>query len=406
MCVPPTCSDGVLNQGEEGIDSGGPCAFIRISGFLEYEEADAFTDSNTPRGFKPIRFASVSLMRNGPVMSSYIDSVLSQNDGFFEFIVPRNNLDEINDTLFLQINPDNYAARVEKDWDWCNEYVSWYSINRFKVPSTGNTINLGTLQVGMNANINFNGSWKLTGDCLTWPFAGEGRGNIIGGSAYFNIAETILLTRIYVDSPRINREDQGIGRIYVAYPDNGPVGFINGGTPWENPIFDEIYLPSPNAITGNRDTGFSDDTIIHEYTHHISVEISENYWALSPHTLCTYVAIGSRKFAWFEGYATFMANFMLNRHTITKDPDWWLSQEGNNYEFAETPWCGVNAEIEDEDVTIFQIFDTELENDPADICHFIYGPLGWKSIFNREGDPRANAIDPILVNYNITCSGV
>jgi hypothetical protein len=62
--------------------------------------------------------------------------------------------------------------------------------------------------------------------------------------------------------------------------------------------------------------------------------------------------------------------------------------------------------IQDEDVTIFQIFDTELENDPADICHFIYGPLGWKSIFNREGDPRANAIDPILVNYNITCSGV
>jgi len=398
-CLPPSCDDGIRNQGEEDVDCGGPCSecgYVGISGYLQYEEGDPQAGGAVnPRGFKPIRYAKVRLRGYGV-------TVTTRWNGHFEFVVPRKEGKE----FYLKLKAHNYAARVEKDWDACNEYV-WWESDRRVTPATGD-IDLGVLRVGIDTDLDFRGYWKERESPWyeAWACGGDTH-DIEGGSAYFNIAETILLARTYANGNR--SEDDSIGRVDVAYPDPS---WITDNTPWTNPFYGEIYLPPPTAgIKDGRDIGFLDETIIHEYTHHLAEEISENHWALAHHDMCSDISL---PFAWFEGFAEYMSAYLTNWY---RGGTRFLSQEGTYYPFAEDHDCdGYRSPkiegdvlavlwdlvdepgsaypdsdpdedfdtIENEDGTIFQIFDKEMDAwvEGPDLYDFL---KAWYSRKGREG---------------------
>lgn len=142
---------------------------------------------------------------------------------------------------------------------------------------------------------------------------GGDRHNLNGGSAYFNIAETILVERMCADQNR--DDDEAIGRVDVAYPSEGPremiAGLVGDAPAWTNRFNGEIYLPEPNETNGWRDLGFQDETILHEYAYHLTEEVSENDWALHSHAACTLI---DGEFAWFEGFAEYMSAFLTNKY--------------------------------------------------------------------------------------------
>ncbi|MBT8440643.1 MAG: carboxypeptidase-like regulatory domain-containing protein, partial [Gammaproteobacteria bacterium] len=357
---------------------------VTVSGNIVYEEADALPNlNNDPRGDKPIRLASVSLRLVGEddVVRSNTD-----NEGHFEIVMQRHP----GKTYKLVLRPYNFTARVFRDLDACNEQVWWR--RKFTMNDEGD-IDLGTLRVGITASQGLEGFWKeVEGNFIHDIFCGGSRHDMAGGSAYFNIAETLLVARAYANT---NRDDSdSIGRVSVTYPDP-----TIHGMPYTNPFFGEIYLPRSHAGFGNIDFGFLDENIIHEYSHHLAEEISENDWALQEHDACTDT---NTEQAWFEGFADYMASLLLNSH---RTGDRFLTQTRGDYDIAESPYdecpdlnmdmeasvwatlwdladeVGVDfpdsiVETHDtltlEDGLVFQIFDRELDNliDAPDICEF------------------------------------
>jgi hypothetical protein len=413
-CLAATCHDGIKNQGEQDIDCGGPCTGaehdcaktkgkIRITGVLRYQEKGSPT--TLPYYWKPIRGAPVRL-------THYYDHgdddpvVFTDSEGRFEFVVPPRP----GRAFGLRLDSDNYAARVEKDYDLCNEYVWWESKLTFGMPEnidrpvydvSRDWLVQDYLKIGADADIDFIGyreGHRVICACL----CGGVKRNLNGGAAYFNIAETILIEREYANQHR--SEDDSIGWVWVAYPDNGP---IDTGNPWTNPFAGEIYL---------RDGfGFTDETILHEYAHFLSEEISENDWALASHDVCTEewttdvvpVAMDPGEFAWFEGFAEYMSAFLTATHSDPNSQSY-LSTTRQDYSFTETPDCtnkdakhldaGVEGAIQavlwdlwDDpsyssyskpedwdkldtyDWAIFSIFDNELDHvvDAPDLCDFV-----------------------------------
>lgn len=433
-CLQATCDDGIRNyhdgRMEEDIDCGGPCSecgYVRISGYLQYEkeydEYDPGLDAMILglRAFRPIREGKVELR------GCYSETTYTDSSGYFEFVVPR----EEGEEFYIKLKAHNYAARVEKDFDACNEYA-WWESDRMVTPASGD-LDRGDLMVGIDTDLDFTGYWK-EGRHTCIPFTdicacGGNRHNNNGGSAYFNIADTILVGRTYAEMP-INRVDNdSIGRVDVAFPDP-----THTGGAWQNPFFDEIYLPEGY--------GFLDATILHEYAHHLSEELSENDWALADHDVCDRITYGCAQtgpvlwtcfpldpgeFAWFEGFANYFGRFLTNQYRTGPNC---LSQEDTQYEVFEDIYqectvvgCeregGIMAVLwdlvdefgssdypdsEDEhfdhlngyDATIFRIFDGPLQNvvDAPDMGEFV---SAWKSQYH--GDPEAELIDDILEEY-------
>ena len=102
-------------------------------------------------GFEPIRYAKVGLRGGG-----YSADTRTHSNGYFEFVVPRRGGRE----FYIKVKAENYAARVEKDWDTCNEYV-WWESNRIVTPATGDMY-LGKFRVGIRTDLIYQGN-KLTG---------------------------------------------------------------------------------------------------------------------------------------------------------------------------------------------------------------------------------------------------
>ncbi|MEM2291787.1 MAG: CARDB domain-containing protein [Nitrososphaerota archaeon] len=407
--------------------------FIKITGRILYQEADAPTGNDRNRGplnlrdFKPFRFGKLYFRS---ITDSYKSQVIiTDSNGYFSTFIPR----VVGRQLRIRIGGEevldgnmNYAVRVGRDFDACNEYVGWDSINTITIPDTGD-IELGELKVGANQNIDFEGYVQET--YIDWICGW--RRPLPGGSAYFNIAETILVGRMYADAHRDISESDSIGRVSVAYPDSGPFDF--GAPAWENPFYDEIYLTGPREANGYRDLGFVDQIILHEYAHHLSEEISENDWALAIHHKC-FCATGldPGEFAWFEGFAEYFSHLLLYLHSDRSDPHY-LSQESADFEWYETPLCdgnvpgllqegGVTAflldlvddprtfewsvsedfdRISGLDDMIFKIFDTEMDNviDAPDIFEFMNGGDGLIARARREGYPSEDDIMLLYRHY-------
>lgn len=380
---------------------------LMIEGTILYEEADANVNNNDSIGYKPVRYCSVTLSRQ---RSDEKYHRVTDFDGIFRFVIRRSP----GATYKIVIRPKNHAVRVYKDLTWCNEEVWWRKT--FVIPATNN-LNLGELRIGINSNHNVEGFWQeVEGNFIHDIFCGGPRRDLQGGSAYFNIAETIRLTKEYAHANR--DDDDSIGRVSVAYPSS----YIISGQTWTNPFFGEIYLTKK---TDNRDTGFLDYVIIHEYAHHLAEEISENDWAVETHERCS---VTDEEMAWFEGFAEYLGNFLMNR--FNNDPDSYLSQIREMYDFAEEPDCAsFNKTVEgiilavlwdlvdepgseypnsiseshdvisNRDQVIFKIFDKELDNfvDAPDICEFVEA---WN---NRFSSNLVEALNKILAKYNINC---
>ena len=466
-CLDPSCYDGLQNQGEDDIDCGGLCeecggGNIMIRGRLMYEEADAPSGLSAPRAFspqlfKPIREVKVELREN--LHFGLVDAEMAGPDGWFEFVVPRKAEQQ---QLYLSIKAHNDAVNVEKDFDGCNEYV-WWDSKLFKTPSTGN-LDLGELKVMTKDDYpvgDFFGYWKGTEpswEPWTWGCWGQEHHRLKDGnisqSAYFNIAETILVEREYAEGQNPNDD---IGKVSVAYPETGgfTAGLSTGDTAWTNPVNSEIYLFEPAKENGYRDLGFADDLILHEYAHHLSAEISENDWAIVSHSWCVPITgavenfpdISPEEAAFSEGFAQYMSELLINMH----DDDAgfpYLSQEGRFKSGIEEP-CGCTAadatcpalganqeaavaavlwDLVDEykppststptatadfpysvdessfdttagqDAYIFDIFDLDIEHitDAPDICDFVKGFI--------DDESQKQQLKPIAERYNIDCS--
>ena len=428
-------------------------SFVMITGRILYQEADAPAGSETNKaplilgGFKPFRYGKLYLWSLGGDYRSQV--ILTDSEGYFQVFVPRVPGRQLKIRIGGEEVLDgemNYAVRVGKDFEGCNEYVGWNSINTIIIPESGD-IYLGELKIGAEQNIDFEGYVQETYHCFIWCFCGWKK-DLQGGSAYFNIAETILVAREYADAHR--DDSDAIGRVTVAYPDLGPVGewwypIVGwlGVTPpaWQNPFTDEIYLSPPIEENEYRDMGFIDDAIIHEYAHHLSEQISENDWALAKHDRC-YMApdpwLDAGEFAWFEGFAEYFAHLLINIHSDPSDPRY-LSRERTDFTWYENPECdgqtpsllqegGVTAfliDLVDEpgrfigwrdeefdrisglDDMIFKIFDTEMDNsvDAPDIFEFMYCPDGLLARARRAGYPSEEDIEMLWNNYHTLLSG-
>jgi hypothetical protein len=130
-----------------------------------------------------------------------------------------------------------------------------------------------------------------------------------------------------------------------------------------------------------------------------------------------------------------MSAFMTNRY---KTGDHFVSQERQEYRGIEDPYLykcedgygegvegvvravlwdladdptyqGYSASektfdtLSNENATIFKIFDTTQDTSGRypTLCDFITRDNGWKDRY--KGDPRADAIDPILEKYQVDC---
>lgn len=420
-CVAPTCSDGLRDQGETDIDCGGPCAacgFVKIKGTLVYEEVD---DGPNHSNLKPIRGVTVGLLpfgssiRTDEIPSDYATTT-TDSRGYFEFIVPRNvgAQDEIS------FKPKNWAAKIEKDFDGCDEYVWFITYNGIYIPATGEA-DFGQITVPLHSSrylvtSNARGRWREN----DFAFFCGGAYDLDGGAAYFNMAEDIAVARTWADGHR--GDSDTIGQADVQYPDSVD-------TPCYNVFWNEINM---NANFGGKDPATLDETIIHEYGHKLEDDITTPDWSGGKHTLCTR---NDEEFAMSEGFSEWFSAFIVNKYR--NHSEHWMNQEWEDYDLYETPACsnmsqggqfvemGVAATLWDlvdennsvayptaqnesfdtvanQEDAVFRIFDREFDNfiDAPDICQFIWGGNGWKAWW--RGRPEADAIDPMLTQNNIS----
>ena len=438
-CQQPSCSDGILNQGESEVDTGGPCSpegYVYITGRLMYEEGESdFNNTYSSTGWKPVRYVKISLKKeNG---DSGWATAFTDRDGYFRIVVSREDI--VGDNYYLQFKAEvPGVARVHKDFDGCNEYVWWRTKGTFSIPARGD-VELGDIKIRRNRNVDVEGFWQEVDDDF---FCGGDKQDVEGGAAYFNILETIRLARNWVDGKRADTDS--IARVDVAYPDVGPLDFVRPddaiGTPWQNPFYDEIYLAGP--IEGNNylDYGYRDGTIVHEYAHHLSEQISENDWALDTHYFCKKT---DEEFAWFEGFASFLATYLANLYRNV--PGYELDLKYASNQIIEAPeraicrgepltydkfgrdvegviiaflWDVVDKEgdinyreemfdqLENRMAEIIAAFDTEIDNlnDAPDVCEFIRGDEGLKERLRRTGGEDAvRALDNLIDYYKFYC---
>ncbi|MGB2885411.1 MAG: thrombospondin type 3 repeat-containing protein, partial [Dehalococcoidia bacterium] len=423
------CDDGVQGPYEKGADCGGPCTacgYITIKGRILYE--DASTDGKTSTGFKPVRFGrfQLRLCKDYPCSTQVKHyEKLTDSQGYFSIVTERKGIGSAYVYLGSQTGwyKANYAVRIARDADGCNEYVYWYG-KTVPIPQTGD-LNFGDLRVGKDKNLEFAGNWRETtsGFCA-WD--GKESGPVNGGSGYFNIAETILIARQYADALR--DDNDSIAAVDVEWPDSDKSSY--------NSYWEEIQLLPED--------GFNDGTICHEFGHHLQEEISENdvYFGDPSHDLCT--TGKDEEFGWKEGFAEYFGSIVPHHHKST-DPQF-LSNANVDESLAENQ-CNCSVSNEEQECTvlavlwdlvddptnavphpyktgvistfpssvnesfdtisgmealIFSIFDNECDTgflDAPDLCEFI--GEGWDC---RLSGKERDAIDAILTKYNVKCS--
>jgi hypothetical protein len=423
-CQQPTCNDGILNQGEADIDCGGPCTacgFVKINGTLVYEELDAGPDHSNLKPIRGVTVGLISATSNKLVADDGMDSdfrtTTTDSRGHFEFVLPRNTGGEYK----LKFKPTNWAARIEKDFDGCNEYVWFTTWSSIWIPATGEA-DVGEVIVPrtspstLGSVMYAKGWWRET----EVPIFCGGRHDLDGGAQYFNLAEDVSLARTWADGHRADSDT--ITRADVQYPDSVD-------TPQYNTVYGEINL---NGRFGSHDPGAIDEIVLHEYGHQLEDDIAMTDWTGGSHDFCTR---NDEEFAMSEGFSEWFSAMIANKYR--NDPNRWVSQEREAYTEIEHPYCsgGVDHDVElgvaalmwdlidvpgpaypdawanetwdtlggpaNEDAS-FKIFDKEFDNfiDAPDICQFVWGTNGWKNRF--AGRTEATAIDDILTRNGIT----
>ena len=423
-CSLPTCTDGIMDGDEEGIDCGGDCTaceFVAVSGRILFE--DMSEDGSTSRGVFPARRIYFHLRHDGD--GDVSGKEVTNNDGTFTVVIPARYKGE---SLRIRIGDCshykdgfNYAARIARDYDGCNEYLKWIS-TPFAVPERGD-LDIGDRVVNASVNGDFSffiehKGYDSTYPCHTiWPCDNEQvSGN--GGSVYFSIADAALAGRQYADEFRGGTD--AIGKVKIEYPEGSQTKY--------NPTRDTILL--------TEDRGFRDGTVIHEYGHYLANKISYLNPMGGTHSRCDFKL---PEFAWNEGwseyYGTIVPHYFLYRsgyrvNSLTS-PNFAFSDienltcgtdDGQRYEghvavilwdLADDPatYTGSVAEtwdtIHDNEYLTFRAFDNQFGGATGHayvptLCRFIN--YGWDDDdFDdvRVGD--VDEIDPLLTHMNVEC---
>jgi parallel beta-helix repeat protein len=425
------CDDKNRGPNEDGIDCGGictPCGMIVINGRLLYADENS-DDISTD--FLPIRYGRFKMYfyskKNGAGYMGNIDKV-TDSQGRFKIVTIR---------AFKSIAPvlgykngyykANYAVRITRDMDYCNEYVKW-SGKTFNIPDTGD-LDLGDLRIGKSKDLEFTGKWYETTDGFcSWD--GKESGKLNGGSEYFNIADSILFARQYADGLR--DDSDSIGFVDVEWPDSKGSMY--------NDYWGEIKLI--------KNHGFHDGVACHEYGHHLENEISGLMTPGGGHDGCSNrdgKNINHAGFSWAEAWSEYIGTIVVHHNDpVLSHPDfsekdiedspcsfthpgektegviaavlWDLVDDPSNpvphpyipgvsltYPFSDA--TETFDTISGREALIFSIFDNELDIDfkdalkgyKADMCRFVQG---W---YCRLSGAERDAIDPILDHHNVQC---
>jgi hypothetical protein len=423
-CHRPTCTDGIMDGDEEGVDCGGDCAdceFVAVSGRILFEDMSG--DGSTSRGAFPARRIYFHLMHDADGDVSGKET--TNNDGTFNVVIPARYKGE---SLTIRIGDCghykegfNYAARIARDYDGCNEYLKWIS-TPFIVPERGD-LDIGDRIINASANGDFSffiehKGYDSTYPCYTiWPCDDEQvSGN--GGSVYFSIADAALAGREYADEFRGGTD--AIGKVKIEYPEGGQTKY--------NPARDTILL--------TEDRGFMDGTVIHEYGHYLANKISYLNPMGGAHSRCDFKL---PEFAWNEGwseyYGTIVPHYFLHRsgyrvNSLTS-PNFEFTDienltcgtdDGQRYEghvavilwdLADDPatYSGSYAETWDtvhyNEYLTFRVFDNQFGGATGHayvptLCRFIN--YGWDDDdFDDVRNGEISDIDPLLTHMSVEC---
>ena len=433
-----SCTDGIRNGGEVGVDCEGPChdcADVVIRGRILYEEMNIY--GNQSHGYKPARRIKFRFRHHDDNVGSMR---LTGETGEFSVVLPRDGY--AGEPMYLQIGGCsdydeglNAAAAVIVDQDgWglepnhenCYQYALWRT-GEFLIPEAGD-LDLGDLRIGATTDQQFFGFVEHRGNALDacgdndpWEiFCDKREVSTPGGSVYFSIADTILTGREYADSHR--DDDDAIGREVVVFP--------QGGISHHETDHHRIFL--------NDMKGFNDGTLIHEYGHHLMLKIStQPGTAGGEHGWCTSKDEG---FAWSEGFPDYLATIIPyhNPYDPASPSNHYLEGPYISYSRIESPYdvcvqldetyelanaaalwdfiddpatftdsdpaeAGFDNLVDHEDL-VFALFDTDLDETfsgldrraSPHLCDLIDA---WKA---QSGAPAAD-IDDIINEYGVVC---
>ena len=430
-CHAPTCTDGVMDGDEEGIDCGGDCAdcqFVAISGRILYEEMPA--DMSASLGLFPARRTYFRLYDDSGDISG---QETTNNDGTFNVVIPARYKGE---SLKIRIGDCshfkegfNYAVRIARDYDSCNAYVKWTS-DPFTVPERGD-LDIGDRIIFATNDSDFDFVIENKGHYWTSPCWGdtctESQTDGDGGSVYFSIADAVLTAREYADEHR--GDDDSIGKAKIEYPDHRWTHFY--------PPTYMIRIPGPSSKW--TDQGFTDGGVIHEYGHYLAYKISYlEPWGGS-HTQCTHK---NQYFAWNEGWANYFGTIVVYNAQHFRDtgtsalngPAFTYANIENESCPAETMgintdgseielyvgqvlwdladdnpnWSHTNNEswdtLQDNEDLTFRVFDNEFGGSHhsylSTLCNFVHH--GWEdSDYNAYRQDDVNEIDAMLEQNSV-----
>jgi len=227
----------------------------------------------------------------------------TDSDGRFRFTVRAAR----DATLTLKMEVKNRWARVWADRDCIDERLVYEHTDQpFTPPPFGNFLSLGEVQVRA---VN---EFVTVGQCL-----GDTHDNPVSFAAALNINEVIRTLFNDVQANRDPEEDDELDQVDVEYCDNDWSAY---GTGWDQIDGLYIWLTCADSENGNgMDFGFLDETVAHEYGHHVVSEISSVDIRVNlAHRACTEIDTGlsnDPEFAWSEGFPTYLA-----ARTVAYDP--------------------------------------------------------------------------------------
>ncbi len=235
-----------------------------VTGTLLFEDAMLTFGPNgeyLPEPYRPIRYVDVWLKVNGTTVAT----TMTNSVGQYTAMVDTSQL-PVGQTLTLEYKSKNFAGVVKLDLDFFDDDIVFTSST--EIPST---------------------QWLLILDGIV---------PIGDFSQHMSIADAVLRGREYADARREDSDD--IGYVSVEYPD----------AEWNHydSTWGDITLSGPAAYGyggHDKDHGFRDDTVLHEYGHHLEHDISDVDGPSGlEHLTCT---DHGNEFAWKEGWATYFA---------------------------------------------------------------------------------------------------
>jgi hypothetical protein len=443
--IAPSCHDGTRNGAEEGVDCGGsctPCNMVLIAGRILFEDTEWENSADgmgASRGAFPARRIKFLLMDDAGDITSL---KTTNNDGTFYLTIPS---DYRGKSLRIRIGDCsnfksgfNYAAKIARDYDGCNEYVKWTS-NPFTVPETGD-LYLGDRTINATTDTDFqfdieHKGYDATYPCYTLTPCDDEQVSRDGGSAYFSIADAALAGREYADENRGGTDS--IGKPSIQYPDEEwnmfyPPTYIIDIAGYKAP--DSDYPHGDDA--GWPDMGFNDGGVLHEYGHYLAYKISYLNPFGGTHSTCDHKV---PEFAWNEGWADYYGTIVIHRDQVfgsyttgsLTEPDYGFDEienktcgasEGDHYEghvaailwdLADDPatFHGSVPETWDtirrNEYLTFRVFDNQFGGATGHayvptICTFV--ERGWEDDdFDavRVGD--VDEIHPLLTHMSVEC---